>query len=136
MRNEENIKTGWLRLYRSLLEWEYFTDINTTHLFIYFLLKANIKDKKWRGVKIERGSFITSFSSLAENTGLTTQQVRTSLQKLKKSQNVTSKSTNKFTHITVCNYDGYQAPESSEQQAHQQTNNKQITNKQQTNNNN
>lgn len=131
---------GWIKLHRSLLSWEWWDDVNTTRLFIYCLLKANAEDKSWHGQMIKRGTFVTSVDSLVVGTRLTIQQVRTSLNKLKTTGEITSKSTNKNTTITICNYEKYQLREDSYQQTNQQivqqANNKQITNEQQTNNNN
>ena len=129
---------GFITLHRQLLEWEWFTDINVTHLFIYCLLKANHAYKKWRGFEIERGSFITSISHLSIETGLTIQQVRTALNKLKKSEVVTSYSQGANTVITVNNYDKYQSinkpsntSDNKEVTSYQQGSNKEVT----TNNN-
>jgi len=128
---------GWVKLHRSILEWEWYDDNNTFKVFIHCLLRANHQEQKWRGQVIEKGSFITSYSNLANECKLTTQQVRTSLNKLKKTNEVTIKTTNKNTCVTVCKYDSYQVFESKNNNQitnKQQTNNKQITNKQQTNN--
>jgi len=37
-----------------MLDWEWYDDINTKVLFIHLLIKANWKEKKWRGIKIKR----------------------------------------------------------------------------------
>ena len=104
-------------------------------MFIYLLLRANKEDKKWRGILIKRGQIVTSVATISEETKLSTQQVRTSLNRLKSTNEITSKTTNRFTLVTVCKYESYQLYEEVEQQtkqqALQQTNNKQITNKQQ-----
>jgi hypothetical protein len=121
-----NESKGFIKLYRSLLDWEWFNDNNTFRLFVYCLLKANYVDTKWRGIDIERGSFITSYNKLSVGTGLTIQQVRTSLNKLISTGEVTHKSHSKYGIITINNYDEYQ--ENNTQV------NKQVTNKQQTNN--
>lgn len=99
------------------------------------MLRANKEDKKWRGILIKRGQLVTSVATISEETKLSTQQVRTSLNRLKSTNEITSKTTNRFTLVTVCKYESYQLYEEAEQQtkqqALQQTNNKQITNKQQ-----
>ncbi len=126
---------GWIKLHRKILDWEWFTSPSTLQLFIYLLLRANKEDKKWRGILIKRGQLVTSVATISEETKLSTQQVRTSLNRLKSTNEITSKTTNRFTLITVCKYESYQLYEEAEQQtkqqALQQTNNKQITNKQQ-----
>lgn len=126
---------GWIKLHRKILDWEWFTSPSTLQLFIYLLLRANKEDKKWRGILIKRGQLVTSVATISEETKLSTQQVRTSLNRLKSTNEITSKTTNRFTLVTVCKYESYQlydeAEQQTKQQALQQTNNKQITNKQQ-----
>lgn len=126
---------GWIKLHRKILDWEWFTSPSTLQLFIYLLLRANKEDKKWRGILIKRGQLVTSVATISEETKLSTQQVRTSLNRLKSTNEITSETTNRFTLVTVCKYESYQLYEEVEQQtkqqALQQTNNKQITNKQQ-----
>lgn len=116
----------FLKLYYKLLDWEWYTNANVMRLFIHCLLKANKKPKKWQGYTIERGSFITSYENLAFELGLTVQQIRTAINKLKSTGEITYQSTSQYSIITVKNWDEYQ-PDNTQ-------NNKQITNEQQTNN--
>ena len=100
---------NYIKLNRSILKWEWFSDINTSRLFIYMLLRANWADEKFRGVVIPRGSFVSSIGKLAEDTDLTEREIRTAICHLKSTGEVTSKSTNRFTVFTVINYCLYQA---------------------------
>ena len=126
--------SGFITLHRKLLDWEWYSDINTKTLFIHCLLKANWEDKNWKGIDVKRGSFITSYDSLSKETKLTVQQIRTSIFKLTKTQEINIQSTNKYTLLTVVKYDDYQKKD-FESTSNQQTNNKQ-TNKQTTTTNN
>ena len=127
----KTIENGYIKLHRKMVNWEWFSDPNTSHLFVYLLLSASWQDSKWRGIDIPRGSLITSLNHLAENTGLTIRSVRTSLEKLKSTHEVTSKSTNKFTIVTIVKYSDYQDIEfvnrQTNRQASRQTNDKQTT---------
>lgn len=98
----------WIKIYRKFLEWEWYDDINTKCLFLHLLLTASNADKKWHGMTVQRGQVITSLDSLHEDLGLSVRQIRTSLEKLKSTGEVTSKATNKFRVITICKYDSYQ----------------------------
>jgi len=118
--------SGWIKLHRKMLDWEWYTDVNTNHLFMHCILKANHQDKKWRGIEIKRGSFITSLDSLSKETGLSVMQIRTSLQKLINTQNVTSKSSSKNRLISIANFDSYQ-DDNKLVTSEQQTDNKQVT---------
>lgn len=98
------------------------------------LLKANHKERKFQGNTVKRGQLITGLFSLSEETSLSVQQLRTSLKKLKSTNEITIESSSKNSLITIVNYDNYQVVE-DEQQAEQQTSNKPSTKEQQTINN-
>lgn len=99
---------NFVKIYRKMLEWGWYTDTSTKCLFLHCLLKANWKPGEFQGVRCERGQFITSLSHLSQETGLSVKQVRTALKHLKETNEVASRSTSKFTVITVNNYDKYQ----------------------------
>ena len=126
---------GWIKIHRKILEWEWYDDCNVFRLFFHLLLTVNYEDKNWHGTTIQAGQIITSVDKLAGSLHLSTQQIRTAINKLKNTGEITSETTNKYTIITICNFAKYQSFESVEQQTKQQTNNNQITNEQQTNNN-
>lgn len=109
---EELMQEGWIKLHRKTIDSEWFTDVNTSHLFIYCLLKANHESKTWQGIVIERGQLITSLPMLAQNTGLSIQNVRTSLKRLKSTGNLTDKTYSKYRLISITNYDSYQSSNS------------------------
>jgi len=102
------MNNGFIVLYRSLIDWEWYSDANTFRLFIHCLLRANHKEKKWQGITIERGSFVTSYGHLASELKLTVSQVRTSLNKLKITGEIAHKSHSKYGIITIKNYDKFQ----------------------------
>jgi len=122
---------GWVKLYRRFPDWQWFKRPEMVQIFVYILLSAAHRDHVWQTVNIRRGEFPTSVAALCRATGLTTQQVRTCLSRLERTGEITLKSTNKFTIVSVCNFDDYQLDAETEQQ----TTNKQLTNKQQSNNN-
>lgn len=99
---------AFIKIYRKMLDWEWYDDPNTCRVWIHCLLKANWKACKWHGIKIEPGQFITSLPSLAEETGLTINQVRTALEHLKTTGEITSKSQAKCRIITVNAWGDYQ----------------------------
>ena len=118
---------GWVKLHRKITEWEWWDDHNTTRLFIYLITKANHKDRSWRGTIIKRGELITSIDKLAMQTGLSPQMIKTSLNKLKATNEITSKSTNKYTKLIVENYRQYQILQPTKQLSNKEqitTNNK------------
>lgn len=122
---------GYVKLFRKFTEWEWYKDANTMRLFCHLILMSNHKQKKWQGITIKRGQILTSYAKLAEQLGLSPQKIRTAINKLKSTNDITIKSTNKNTVISLCNYSIYQTRKTDEQQANQQaeqqSNNKQIT---------
>lgn len=121
---------GFIFLHRKFLKWEWSSEPNMVALFIHILLSANYESKKWKGISIERGQFLTSLPSLSAAVGLSVQQVRTCLKRLVESGEITDNSTNKYRLITICKYDDYQPQNVDENRQ----SNRQITGKQQTNN--
>ena len=126
---------GWISLYRKFLEWEWYDYPTVKIIFLHCLLSANHKNIKWRDIVIKRGQLVTSYEKLATLNGLTGQQVRTALEKLQSTHEITYQSTSQYSIITVKNYNLYQdsnkaKTEASNNQIRGQ-NNKRIT----TNNN-
>lgn len=121
---------GWIKVHRKMIKWEWFDDPNTFRLFMYLLFTVNFEDKKWRGITVKKGQLITSYDHLSKGVGLSVQQTRTSLDKLKSTGEVTHKTNNKYGLLTVINYKQYQmnnTPINKQITNEQQTNNKQIT---------
>ena len=119
----------WIKVYDKLLDWEWWDNALMVKLWIYILLSANSKRKKWKGSVIERGQFVTSQLYLAEMLDCSPRYVYKMLKRMVASGNITYIGTNKNTIITVCNYDRYQekaviavrteSEQSSEQSSHQ-----------------
>lgn len=128
MSNSENFKKGFIKVYHSLINWEWYDDANTFRLFIHCLLRANIKAQKWHGVDIQRGQFVAGRQKLAQELKLSEQQIRTSLNKLKLTNEITIKTEAKYSIITVKNYNFYNP---DNQQINQQITENQPTNNQQ-----
>ncbi len=130
----------YLKVFRKMVFWEWYTDVNTTKLFLHCLLMANWKPGRWKGISYKRGQFFTSISGLAHETGLTVKEVRTALEHLESTNEVASKTTNRYTLITVLSFDKYQGEGQTEGQtkgqAERQTKGKQGASKGQQNKNN
>lgn len=134
---------GWICLHRKMIDWEWFSKPEMVQLFIFLLLRASVKEAKWQGLVIKRGQLVTSVASISTATKLTARQIRTCLQRLEDSEQIERKTTNKFTVITICNYESYQDKQEDERQTkdkpetnERQTKDKQKTTYKQYNNNN
>ena len=106
--------SDYIKLSRKILDWDWYTDVNTCHLFLHMLLKANWKDASYRGEEIKKGSFVASIDKLAKGTGMSESKVKTALKHLEKTGEITCKSTNRYTVYTVNNYARYQTEQKNE----------------------
>ena len=100
---------GYIKVFRQLMDWEWYKDANVFKLFVHCLLRANHIDNKWRGIIIKKGSFVTSLDKLAFETGLTKKQVRLALDKLKRTREVAHEGHSQYSIITVKNWNKFQA---------------------------
>ena len=124
---------GFVKLYRSMLMWEWYDDINVKILFLHLILTANYEDKKWRGKVIKRGQRVASVKKLSEELGITVQQTRTAINKLISTNELTNSKFAECNVFTLINYNKFQAV-TNEATNHQQTSNKRLTNVQQIDN--
>lgn len=102
---------GWLKLHRKLLNWEWYNKSEYVHLFLHILIKANFEDKKWHGIEVKKGQLVTSIKHLSLETGISERSIRTILNKLKTTSELTIKTTNRFSVITIEKYSKYQCDE-------------------------
>ena len=108
---------GFVKLYRSFLDWEWYEDGPTKILFLHLLLKANYQDKRQQGVLVKRGQYMTSIRKLAAETGLSVRHTRTALSRLEATHEVTQQTSPQSSIITVKNYDRFQ--EAAHEATHQ-----------------
>ncbi|MFH2062476.1 MAG: hypothetical protein ABIJ43_05825 [Candidatus Beckwithbacteria bacterium] len=120
---------GWIKLHNKFLEWEWINKPEMISVFIYLLLSANYQEKSWQGQIIRRGQTIIGREKLAQTLGISPQTIRTCISKLKSTSEITTKSTNKYTLISILNYDKYQS-KSTSQPTTNLTNNQPATNQQ------
>ena len=107
-------------------DFEWSNNPNVFYVFFKLLFKASYKDKKWEGVDIKRGQLVTGRVALSKELNVSEQVIRTCLDKLTKTGYINQQTTNRYTIITICNYDSWQMLP--------KTNNQQPTNNQPTDN--
>lgn len=100
--------SGWIKIHRSLLDWEWYNDLPVRVTFMHLLLKANWENKEWKNHVIKRGQLVIGSIKTAEEIGITRQQFRTAIKKLENSHQINTKSTNKNTIVTIVKYEDYQ----------------------------
>jgi len=101
--------SGWIKLHRSLLNWEWYDDKNATRLLVHLLVSVNYEDKKWKGIVITAGSMVLSWETLSKEIGLSSAQCRTAMTKLENSGEVTRHITNKYQLVTLVKWEEMQS---------------------------
>jgi len=125
---------GRVKFHRKITEREWYSDANPFRVFFHLITIANHKDWKRQGIDVKRWQTITSIDSLAEQIWLTSQKVRTAMDKLISTWEIAKKTTNRNTIVTVlkyCDYNDYDWEDNKQITSQitnkQQTDNKQIT---------
>ena len=99
---------GYVKLFRKMVDWDWYGDPNTKAVFLHLLLTANYKRTRYRGVTLKPGQTVIGRKSLAETLGMSERNVRTALNRLKTTNEIATKATNKFTIVTIVNWELYQ----------------------------
>lgn len=124
------LENGYIKAFRALKRWGWYKDSPTKDTWLHILLSANYEPQTFKGREIERGQLVTSYPSLAEETGLSIQNVRTAIKHLKQTGEITMKSYRDYSIITVPKFDEYQSdqqPTNIQLTAKQQADNSQLT---------
>ena len=90
-----SLDKGYIKLWRSMLTWEWYDDPPTKDVYLHLILTASISPSIWHGIEIPRGSLVSSYRKIAEQTGLTIRQARTAVNHLELTGEVTSKTQGK-----------------------------------------
>lgn len=99
---------GFIKLFRKMTEWEWYTDEHTFRVFMHLLLTANYKETNYKGVTIYPGQTVIGRKALANALHISERNVRTALKHLKSTNEIAIKATNKFSVITIVNWELYQ----------------------------
>lgn len=82
-------------------------DAKMVSVYLYLHCCAYVQDGELHGIKIRRGSCLTSRTSIMEATGLSEADVKSRLKLLANYGEIIRNSSNLGTIITVCDYDNY-----------------------------
>lgn len=143
------MNNGWIKLHRKIEDSQVFADPNLLKLWVLCLLSANHKEGWFdvdgiiEPIQIVAGQFITGRFSLhkayyprKKKQNVSALTLWRWLEKLEKIGNLKIESNNKYSIVTIMNWDTYQnAVARPEQQPEQQLNNSRTTDEQQLNTN-
>lgn len=100
---------GYIKIHRKFRDWEWYSEPVVKDVFLHLLITASWEDSRYKGHEIKAGQTIITVSGLASELGVSTRQVRTAIEKLESTGEITRKTTNRFTVVTVENWSLYQA---------------------------
>lgn len=113
--------SGWVKLHRKILSWGWYSDRDVRDVFIHLILTASHEKSVFLGKEINVGERVFGRISLAKEIGISEQTLRTCLTKLKSTSDITIKSYNKYSVVSIKNYLSYQKS-TSESTNHQPAN--------------
>lgn len=99
---------GYIKLYRRMMKWGWYTDTPTKCVFLHLLFLACYEPCYYKCVHLEPGQAVASIRQISTDTGISVQSVRTALNHLKSTQEITQCEHGKFSVFTVNNYADYQ----------------------------
>lgn len=106
---------GYVRLWRKSLDAGWIRNHKLWAFWTYCLMKASHKEFDaivgLQVVRLMPGQFIFGLKKASAETGLTIREIRTIAAFLKKAENLTIKTTNKYSIITIVNWHTYQGDE-------------------------
>ena len=120
---------GYVKLYRKANDSGWLKNPSLWTFWCWCLMKASHKEYDvhigYQTVRLMPGDFVFGRKAAAEELGMTERTVRTSLDSLSRQRNIAIKTTNKYSVITIINWQAYQ----SEETTSDQQNDQQLTNK-------
>lgn len=98
---------GYITLSRKILDWRWFKKPKTAFLFVYLLLSSNFENRDFEDIIIKRGQYACTQEKLSAETGLSLKEVRTALDNLKKTGDITIDTSRGYSLITIPEYERY-----------------------------
>lgn len=131
---------GWISLHRKMLQSDIFQNEKMFKIFMYCLMKATHKERKQRVgmqvIDLEKGQFIFGRNVAASELNMNESTVYQYVKILEEDGAITIDSNNKFSVVSVVNWEFYQDNNNNVTTKEQQNNNKITTKEQQNNTNN
>lgn len=102
------MENGWIKIHRSLKEWQHYQEPTVLLVWLDLLLSANSKDGWFRGKRVRRGELFTSVARIAAATALDAKTVRRALDKLEESGEIQKTASSEGTKIIINQFNKYQ----------------------------
>lgn len=106
---------GWVKLHRSMLDSPIFSNAELLRLWVYLLMHAAHTEVAVMAgnqmIHLKPGQLVTGRKKISRDLGLDESKIRRLINKLELAGNVTITPTNKFTLVTIANWDFFQGRE-------------------------
>ena len=109
-------QSNFIKLFRSITEWEHYKDGNTARLFLHLLLMAVHKQTRYGRITLHRGQYVSTSRDLSEELCISTKYITDSIKKLRESGEIRTERCEHGTLFTVLNYETYQGKEKIERE--------------------
>lgn len=103
------MRYGFIKLSRNMLGWRWYRDNNTKAVFVHLLLDAAWEPKKVDGIQLHRGQCFVSMPKLTKALHMGMSSIRTALNHLQETGEITVESNHKGNLVSVSNYEVYQS---------------------------
>lgn len=117
------MERGYVRVWRRLTDSGLLQHPRALQLFMHLLLTATSKPCRrivaGAPLELKPGDVVTGRERLAQELGATVREIRTAMDILKKMEIVTTKATNKYSVVSIINWDRYQYERPAERPAKQ-----------------
>lgn len=105
-------RAGFFKVHRKIFESDLWPNKNASRLFLYLLGHAAWEplktDARYQSVALQPGDVLTGLHRLAADCALTVREVRNAIVCLKRASRITVRATNRFSVISIVNWDLYQ----------------------------
>ena len=108
LENKDVRKKLYIKVYYSMLDWEWYDDANTFRVFMHLMFIANRNAHPYHGDVIHRGEALASLEFIAKSLNISVRNVRTAIEHLKATQEITTRKIDKTSVIRLNNYNKYQ----------------------------
>ena len=113
---DKDMEQGWVKIYRNIVDWVWYKNVNTLYVFLYLIVNVNYRDSCRNNSIVLEGSCVTSVREITEVTCLSCKEVRNALENIKSSNNITWKRCGRYTIYSVVNYSKWQSSNVYEQE--------------------
>ena len=103
-----NTDNSWIKLPRMFMNWQWYKNTNMVHLYLYLLLNANIENKYYFGISIQRGECLVSLSTLSRDTGISRDSIKRYLKKLQATKEISYRKLSKGRIIVLLDFNKFQ----------------------------